>query len=246
MSVTQKVRTRLRKLGYDVARFTPESHPLARRGRLLRSLQIDVVLDVGANTGQYAQGLRRDQGFAGRICSFEPLAAPFQVLRKRAAGDPHWSAFNFGLGDVAGNATINVAGNSESSSLLDMLPRHLEAAPDSRFVGTEDIEIKTLDEVFSDLCASGERVFLKIDTQGFEGRVLRGADRSLVRIDTVQVEMSLTPLYVGEPTFVEMCQLLVGEGYTMVGLEPGFADPRTGQLLQADGIFHRAEDRRIG
>ena len=58
MSVKQKVRTQLRKLGYDIARFDPESHPLARRGRLLRSLQIDVVLDVGANAGQYAQELR--------------------------------------------------------------------------------------------------------------------------------------------------------------------------------------------
>ncbi len=245
MSVKHKVRTQMRKLGYDIARFDPESHPLARRGCLLRLLQIDVVLDVGANAGQYAQDLR-ELGFTGRICSFEPLTAPFQVLRERAAGDPGWSAFNFGLGYVTGHTTINVAGNSESSSLLDMLPRHLEAAPDSGFVGTEEVEIKTLDSVFDDLCAPGERVCLKIDTQGFERRVLRGADRSLPGIGTLQVEMSLTPLYVGEPTFVEMSQLLLDKGYTMVGLEPGFADPRTGQLLQADGIFHRAEDRRIG
>ncbi len=246
MSVKLKVRRQLRKLGYDIARFTPESHPIARRGRLMSSFQIDVVLDVGANAGQYAQELRGDLGFPGRICSFEPLAAPFHVLQERAAEDPKWSAFNFGLGDVTGKATINVAGNSESSSLLEMLPRHLEAAPDSGFLGTEDIEVKTLDAVFDDLCAPGERVYLKIDTQGFESRVLRGADRCLARIDTVQVELSLTPLYVGEAPLVEMCQMLVGGGYTMVGLEPGFADPRTGQLLQADGIFHRAEDRRIG
>lgn len=246
MSVKQKVRRRLRKLGFDVSRFDPESHSLARRGRLLRSFRVDVVLDVGANAGQYAQELRHDLGFAGRICSFEPLAAPFHVLSDRAAGDPSWSVFNFGLGDVAGSATINVAGNSESSSLLEMLPRHLEAAPDSGFVGTEDIEIKTLDAVFDELCAPGQQVYLKVDTQGFEARVLRGADRSLARIDTLQVEMSLTPLYVGEPSFVEMCQMLVGTGYTMVGLEPGFADPRTGQLLQADGIFRRAESGRIG
>ena len=82
-------------------------------------------------------------------------------------------------------------------------------------------------------------MYLKIDTQGFEGRVLQGADRSLAEIDTIQIEMALTPLYEGEMTFIDLCQLLLGKGYVIVGLEPGFADPRTGQLLQADGIFHR-------
>jgi FkbM family methyltransferase len=244
MSAKQKIRRGLRKLGYDISGFDPGSHTLARRGHLLRSFQVDVVLDVGANAGQYAQELRRDLNFAGRICSFEPLADPFRVLSERAARDPRWSVFNYGLGDVAGSATINVAGNSESSSLFEMLPLHVEAAPDSGFVGTEEVEIETLDAVFDELCSPGERVYLKLDTQGFEVRVLRGAERCLARIDTLQVEMSLTPLYAGEPSFVEMCQLLVGKGYTLIGLEPGFADPQSGQLLQADGIFHRAAGGR--
>jgi FkbM family methyltransferase len=245
MSVKQTIRRQLRKHGYDITRFDPKWHPLARRGRLLQSLRIDVVLDVGANVGQYAQELRRDLGFAGQIHSFEPLAAAFQVLQDQAARDPSWSVFNFGLGDVSGSASINVAGDSESSSLLDMLPRHVEAAPRSRFVGTEVIEIKTLDAVFDELRSPGERVYLKIDTQGFENRVLLGAERCLAEVAAVQVEMSLTPLYVGEPNFVEMCKLLVDTGYTLVGLEPGFADFRTGQLLQADGIFRRLESQSI-
>jgi FkbM family methyltransferase len=202
-------------------------------------LHIDVVLDVGANAGQFAHHLRRDLDFEGRICSFEPLSVPFRRLQTRAAEDPNWQAFNFALGDDEGMATINVAANSESSSILEMLPLHVEAAPESRFVGTEDVEIRTLDAIFHDLCDPGEGVYLKIDTQGFEGRVLRGADRCLPKIDTVQVEMSLTPLYSNELTFGELYQLLLGKGYAMVGLEPGFTNPRTGQLLQADAIFHR-------
>jgi FkbM family methyltransferase len=194
---------------------------------------------VGANAGQFAHRLRRDLAFEGRICSFEPLSVPFRTLQSRASEDPDWQAFNFALGDVEGTATINVAANSESSSLLDMLPSHVEAAPQSKFVGTEDVDVRTLDAVFDDLCQPGESVFLKIDTQGFEGRVLQGADRSLPKINTVQVEMSLTPLYSDEPTFDELYQLLLGKGYAMVDLEPGFANPRTGQLLQADAVFHR-------
>jgi FkbM family methyltransferase len=208
-------------------------------------LEIDVVLDVGANAGQFAHGLRRDLAFEGRICSFEPLNVPFRRLQSRAAEDPDWQAFNFALGDVGGTATINVAANSESSSLLEMLPSHVEAAPQSKFVGTEDVEVRKLDAIFDDLCQPGESVYLKIDTQGFEGRVLQGADRSLPKIDTVQVEMSLTPLYSSELSFDELYQLLLGKGYDMVGLEPGFTNPQTGQLLQTDAIFHRFEGQQI-
>jgi FkbM family methyltransferase len=240
-SIRDRVRRRLWALGCDVARFRPESHPIARRRRLIGSLHIDVVLDVGANAGQFAQHLRRDFGFEGRICSFEPLSVPFRKLHSHAAQDPNWQAFNLALGDVEGTATINIAANSESSSMLKMLPLHIEAAPESRFVGTEVVEVRTLDAIFRDLCRPGEGVYLKIDTQGFEGRVLRGADRCLPKIDTVQVEMSLTPLYSDELTFGELYQLLLDKGYAMVGLEPGFTNPQTGQLLQADAIFHRFE-----
>jgi FkbM family methyltransferase len=207
-------------------------------------LHIDVVLDVGANAGQFAHHLRRDLAFKGRIYSFEPLSVPFRRLQSRAAQDPDWHAFNFALGDVKGIATINVAANSESSSLLEMLPSHVEAAPQSKFVGTEDVDVRTLDAIFDDLCQPGEGVYLKIDTQGFEGRVLQGADRSLPKIDTLQVEMSLTPLYSNELTFGELYQLLLGKGYAMVGLEPGFTNPQTGRLLQVDAIFHRLKDGR--
>jgi FkbM family methyltransferase len=245
MTLKHELRRRLWGLGFDLARFKPESHPIARRRRLMSSLRIDVALDVGANAGQFAHHLRSDLGFEGRIYSFEPLNVPFRRLQSRAAEDPNWQAFNFALGEVEGMATINVAANSESSSMLEMLPLHMEAAPESRFVGTEEVEIRTLDAIFDHLCHPGEGVYLKIDTQGFEGRVLRGADRCLPKIDTVQVEMSLTPLYSNELTFGELYQLLLGKGYAMVDLEPHFTNPQTGQLLQADAIFHRLDRREI-
>jgi FkbM family methyltransferase len=207
----------------------------------MESFHTDVVLDVGANAGQYGRSLRSDLGFAGRICSFEPMSGPFRKLQSRTAEDPNWEAFNFALGDFEGTATINIAANSESSSMLEMLPAHADAAPESTFVGVEDVEVRTLDAIFQDVCRPGEGVFLKIDTQGFEGRVLRGADRSLPKIETVQVEMSLTPLYRDELTFGELYRRLLEKGYEMVGLEPGFTHPQTGQLLQVDAIFHRSE-----
>ena len=124
-----------------------------------------------------------------------------------------------------------------------MLPAHLDAAPESRFVGSEQIEIQTLDAMFRDLVRPGEHVFLKVDTQGYEGRVLRGAEQSLRAIETVQLEMPLAPLYDGELGFGELVRLMLDDGFEIVGLEPGFSDPSTGRLLQVDGIFHRATKR---
>jgi hypothetical protein len=82
-------------------------------------------------------------------------------------------------------------------------------------------------------------VYLKIDTQGFESKVIAGAEQVLSRIDTIQLEMSLVPLYEGELLFDEMCRLMMNKGYSLVSAEAGFSDETSGQLLQMDGIFHR-------
>ena len=239
MNLKHHLRSAARKAGYDVIPFTSKWSAAARRRSLFIGFGIDVVLDVGANTGQYGHELRHDLRFGGRICSFEPMSDAYGRLEARATGDPMWTTYQLALGDVVGRATINLAANSESSSILEMLPSHSDAAPEAQFVGTEEIQVETLDAIFDDVARPGERVYLKIDTQGFEGRVLRGADRSLATIDTIQVEMALTPLYDGEMAFRDLLDLLLGRGYEMVGLEPGFSDPRTGRLLQVDGIFHR-------
>lgn len=235
----RSIRKLLWKLGYDLTKFRPASHPMARRKQLLESYAIDTVLDIGANTGQFARQLRDYLGYAGRILSFEPLSTAFAALKAGAEGDPAWQVFNFALGDAAEKREINVAGNSYSSSLLRMLPAHLQSAPDSRTVGKETIEIRTLDSLFGELCKAARNLYMKIDTQGYESKVLKGAENSLARIDTVQMEMSLVPLYEGELLLNEMCALLSGRGYTLVALENGFSDPASGQLLQVDGIFHR-------
>ena len=226
------------KFGYDFRHFTPKLHPLARRKRILEAHQIDCVLDVGANDGSYGLELR-DLNYSGRIVSFEPLTDAFTVLSARAERDPKWIAEHYALGDKPGEKTINIAKNSWSSSLLDMLPAHTQFAPQSKYIGNEKITVTTLDSVFPRL-VQGKHVYLKIDTQGFEEQVLRGAEKSLVSIDTVQVEMSLIPLYRSQMLFMDMMGLMGDYGYALVALEPGFCDSKTGHVLQVDGIFHRA------
>jgi FkbM family methyltransferase len=239
MKIRHKVRKLLWMLGYDISRFAHTSHPLARKQRLLQCYEIDTVLDIGANSGHFARELRKDIGYTHRILSFEPLSQVFNLLRENAKNDPAWDVFNYAIGDVEEKREINIAENSLSSSLLNILPSHLESAPDSRYIGKEVVEIKTLDSIFGDLCKSARNIYMKIDTQGFENKVLKGAEKSLARIDTVQVEMSLVPLYDGELLFDEMCLLMSQRGYALVAIENGFSAPASGQLLQIDGIFHR-------
>lgn len=83
--------------------------------------EIDVVMDVGANVGQFGESLR-DGGYRGRIVSFEPIEAPFQTLSRKAAADGNWEAHHCGLGAVSGTAALNVSELSVFSSILGMTP----------------------------------------------------------------------------------------------------------------------------
>ena len=200
---------------------------------------INLVLDVGANKGQYATGLR-NVGYQGRIVSFEPLSAEFPQLHACAAADGRWQAMNYAVGDIDGTSEINVSGDyTQTSSLLDMLPSAVERRPIWQYTTKEGIEIKRLDSIFDSFCSKEDHVMLKIDTQGDECRVLDGAERSLSAIRLLQLEMSLVPLYEGETLFHEMCPLLQQKGFQLVSIEPGMNDEKTGQLFQVDGIFQR-------
>ena len=228
----------LNRAGLDLVRHRPVPRHLARRAHLLSRFGVTVVLDVGANAGIYAGELRRI-GYRGRIVSFEPLSSAFAALAAQAARDPAWEAVNAALGAEQGQAVLNVAANSWSSSLRPMLDVHLAAAPESRFVAEETVRMETLDAVFERYVRPDDRVWLKIDTQGHERYVLAGAAASLPRIDTIELEMSPVGLYEGEALFTEMFEWLAARGYHCVHLHPGLVDPADERLLSLDGCFHR-------
>jgi FkbM family methyltransferase len=239
VNITMPVKRLLRRLGFDIIRFEPNRYPALRRQRLMDTRGINVVLDVGANHGQYASGLRK-AGYRGRIVSFEPLAAEYRALSAAAAGDAAWKTMNCAVGDVDGFTEINISGGyTQVSSLLEMLPSAVERRPIWKTTEKEKIEVRRLDSVFDSLCSAEDRVMLKIDTQGYEKRVLDGAEKVLPRIALLQLEMSLIPLYQGETLFHEMCPFLARKGFQLVAVEPGMNDEKTGRLFQLDGIFER-------
>jgi FkbM family methyltransferase len=219
-----------RRYGFDLARFD--------RGKLIAHQGITVVFDVGANVGQYGEELRA-LGYRGRIVSCEPLRAEFQELARKAAADPDWVALPLALGDSDGRRIINVAANSQSSSLLEMMPHHIGAAPQARYERTEEIEVARLDALFDQHVRAGDRVFVKLDVQGYERFVLAGAEASLPRVQGMQLEMSLVPLYRGEALYIDLIGQMTARGFQLMSVEPVFRDPRSGQLLAIDGVFFR-------
>lgn len=228
----------LRRSGWDLIRFDPSTHPLARRAKLLKNYRISVVLDVGANTGQYATELR-DLGYTARIVSFEPLTSAYEQLSAAAQSDPCWQTRQHALGEDDGNREINIGANSQTSSFLNMLPSLLKAFPDSGYVNSESVRIRRLDSVFDEIARPDDRVWLKIDTQGFEKAVIEGAGNALSRIEAIQAEVSLHPLYEGETTLAEFLPFMEGKGFSLVALETFMGDAVTSHLLQAECIFHR-------
>jgi FkbM family methyltransferase len=227
------VRRFLRRRGLDVVRY--EGH---RRQDLIRRHAIEVVLDVGANDGPFASSLR-DGGYRGRIVSLEPQSAAFERLAARAQGDAAWEVRRVAAGAEDGEATLNLAGNSSSSSLLEMAEQHVRSAPESAYVGTEVVPVVRLDAIRDDLVVPEDRVYLKVDVQGLELDVLRGAEGLLAQCAVVDVELSLARVYEGGTLFPELLEWLAARGFAPAWLEPVFIDPASGRLLQVDGLFVR-------
>ena len=209
--------------------------------QLMRHYGITRVLDVGANSGWYATELRQF-GYTNQIVSFEPVGAPFQLLAKRASHDENWMALNCAIGAESTTVKINVAANdAESSSILPMLVTHADAAPYARFVSEEMVAQRALDDLWMDITVPDDFVFLKADVQGYESAVLDGVSDHLNRITGLQLELSMVPLYEGGWLYSEAVDWARQQGFVLMRLIPGFTDQRTGQMLQADGVFFTTE-----
>ena len=233
--------------GYQIIRIDPKyvQYPLNATpegvfDEWLKKYNVSTLLDVGANTGYWAREVR-ESGFTGRILSFEPQSKAYQQLQQMAHGDNNWEVFHYALGEEDNNAQINISENSVSSSFLEICEDHIKAQSDSRYVKKEMIELKKIDTIFNQLNLSEEIIFMKIDTQGFEKKVLSGAKESLKKVVGIQIEMSFRELYKGETLFVHMVDYMITLGFKLVHLKDGFRDKNTGELLQVDGIFYKLD-----
>jgi FkbM family methyltransferase len=233
------IRQTANRFGIDIQRHRPEASDMGRLSLMLMYQKIDLVFDVGANTGQFAKSLR-DAGYTRRLISFEPLSIAHAKLLQASRNDAQWEiAPRTAIGDHEGEIEMHIAGNSVSSSVLDMLDSHTSAAPGSAYVGTERAPLSRLDTIALDYIKPGAIPFIKIDTQGYEDRVLDGASELLIRTRGLQLELSFVPLYEGQKLFNELVERLRKLGFTIWAIRPGFCDPHSGRMLQADATFFR-------
>ena len=212
-------------------------------GWMLRATQVDLVLDVGANVGQYASALRR-AGYTGRIVSFEPVAEPFAELSRTAADDPLWEVRPYALGSGDGSAEINTTPGTMSSMLgaSDFGRGWSDKLEETR---RETIEIRSLDSVFAEVTGGRpSRVYLKLDTQGFDLEVFRGARASLGSVVAMQSEVACLAIYDGMPRLQEQLSAYEEEGFETVGMFPVSRDPKTLRVIEFDLLMVRADEVR--
>ena len=229
----------LHRVGFELRRFSVEQSENARFISMLRTHNVNLIFDVGANAGQFGV-LLREIGFDGKIVSFEPLSDARESLLNISRNDPMWQiALQTAIGEENGEIEIQIAGNSHSSSILDMLDTHVRAAPDSKYIGKEKVALRKLDSIAPDYMDSNSIAFIKIDTQGYETQVMNGAKKLMSQIVGLQVEISLVPLYKGQCLFDEMLKKLKNDGFELWSISSVLSDPNTAQLLQVDATFFR-------
>jgi FkbM family methyltransferase len=230
------VRTSLFRFNLDLGR-DPYT---VRVARTLAWVGADTVLDIGANIGQYGASLRAS-GFRGKLVSCEPLPDAFAHLSRRAARDGNWIVVPTAVGESTSSAILNVAANSFSSSIRPMTAAHLESAPGSEFISTEQVSITTVVDLMEQHNLDPKHTLLKIDTQGYETPVLDGAADLLQAFAAIQVELSLVELYAGEDLCEALTDRLMNLGFALYAIEPGYPDRRTGRMMQYDALFVRRD-----
>ena len=230
----------IKKRGYEIAKVGHSDRVSVAYRKIFAQFDIDHVIDVGANEGQYAQSMRR-LGYTGHISSFEPLLDVFEKLKVNSVEDSNWQVANLALGNKDEQQEINVSKNTVSSSILEILPEHIKNEPGSIFIRKEKVNVKKIDTIWKEISFGSSNVFLKLDVQGYEKFVLEGAAESLKYIKVIQVEMALTALYSGELLLADMVYYMEKLDYVLYSLINGFNNFETGQLFQVDGIFVRKD-----
>lgn len=189
--------------------------------RVLEAQNIQVVLDVGANVGQFASSVR--QVWPGEIHSFEPVADVFRTLASCAASDDNWHVHNLALGDKDGTATIGVSAESVFTSILPVnefcAGRFGSNATTRR---EETIIVRRLDSVLKEIVPgiAGKRIFLKMDTQGYDNLVFAGLGEVQSLVFGLQAEVSHIPIYAGMPHWTESLRIYEEAGFHVAGMFP--------------------------
>ena len=229
----------LKKFNFKLIRVVDQFSNSYRLVLSFKEKEIDYILDVGANEGQFVKELRF-YGYEGNIISFEPILDAHKRLLQNSLKDDKWEIYKpIALGNKNRESVINISKNSVSSSIFEMKKEHLENAPNSMYVSKQSINEIRLEEIFFDLDLKEKNLFLKIDTQGYEYEVLKGAEEILKYFKGIMVEVSLTNLYEGQKSWQEILGFIQSKGFNLWSIDRGFSNKKNGKTLQVDMCFFK-------
>lgn len=204
----------------------------------LEKQAIDAVIDVGANVGQFASRLR-GAGWPGPIFSLEPIPEIHRTLAQRAATDRAWEvAPAMAIGATDGEIEIEVSAESDMSSTLQQSPLLQRISPSSAVTRRITVTQRRLDTLIEE--RPWRRIFVKIDVQGAEPAVLAGMAGLWSRVQGLQLELALLPLYEGERGWLELVDDLAKRNFAPYLLMPGYFSRALGRQVQLDAVFYRA------
>lgn len=212
-----------RSLGFDIVplREMRERDFALHLRELLMRLEVDCVLDVGANVGQYHDFLRDRVLYEGTIVSFEPVARHVDLLRGRAQEDADWHVEGYALGAQDEQKAINVMVSDQFSSFLEPDHRQVKEFEALNVASAQEaVTVRSLDVVLPDLQKrlGFRRPYLKLDTQGYDLEVLRGAGESLQAVRALQTEASVLGIYKGMPGYLDTLRRLDELGFDITGM----------------------------
>ena len=194
----------------------------------------DFLVDVGANDGQWVSDVKR-QGFKGNVLCIEPLKESYIKLKSRKLNNV--TAINCAVGNMDGVIYLNKASNNGlSSSILELNSYHIAAAPEINYISKEKVKIVRMSKILK--AHRYKKIFVKIDTQGYEIEVIRGLNKkNFSDIYGFQIEVNLVETYKSCTLIENIIEFLNSKGYRPFRIENGFGMPKFGQQLQADILF---------
>jgi FkbM family methyltransferase len=196
---------------------------------VLNSHQISLVIDGGANQGQYASRIRND-GYQGKILSIEPGSSAYEKLKENSYTDNLWDCVQVALGSSNGTSLLNLSSNQGMSSSLKNPVGHLAEFPTVKFEGAEQVSVITLEDL---LIKRDERVFIKLDIQGSELEAIKGIKTQLFKVAAFEIEMTLVPMYQNESTLGAVINLIEELGFQLFSISE-FGKGKNGQVTYFD------------
>ena len=225
-----------------VSKFSKYSHIYENAFDLVKTINfygIDLVIDIGASTGEYAKMLRRF-GYKNYIFSVEPVSKSFNLLNKNCSSDKKWSSRQYIISTQEKNKIkINVSKDFDNSSILSSTDLHLKNHKGAEFSYSEEIKSRSLDQLLNDEVGTQKNMMLKIDTQGTESDILKSGNSSLDKFKLIQIELSIHKLYSGQKLWIEIIQFMQERKFKVWNVIPGYKKKDNGQLLQLDAIFYK-------